>query len=43
MKINNDKYGFIAQNLRANLPKEFSNIVREKKEKDSDDKYWSIN
>ena len=26
---NNDKYGFIAQNLLANLPKEFKNIVKE--------------
>ena len=40
---NNDKYGFIAQNLLANLPKEFKSIVKENKEKDSDDKYLSIN
>ena len=40
---NNDKYGFIAQNLLANLPKEFKSIVKEHKEKDSDDKYLSIN
>ena len=26
---NNDKYGFITQNLLANLPKEFKNIVKE--------------
>ena len=38
----NDKYGFIAQNLLANLPKEFKSIVKENKEKDSDDKYLSI-
>ena len=40
---NNDKYGFIAQQLQENLPKEFSNIVKENKEKDSDDKFLSIN
>ena len=40
---NNDKYGFIAQQLQENLPKEFSNIVKENKEKDSDDKILSIN
>ena len=40
---NNDKYGMIAQDLHAHLPKEFNNIVRENKEKDSDDKYLSIN
>ena len=40
---NNDKYGFIAQNLLANLPKEFKNIVKENKDKHSDDKYLSIN
>ena len=39
----NDKYGFIAQDLLKNLPTEFKNIVRENKEKDSDDKYLSIN
>ena len=39
----NDKYGFIAQNLLANLPKEFKSIVKENKEKDSDEKYLSIN
>ena len=40
---NNDKYGFIAQHLLQNLPKEFKSIVKENKEKDSDDKYLSIN
>ena len=40
---NNDKYGFIAQELLENLPKEFRNMVKENKEKDSDDKYLSIN
>ena len=40
---NNDKYGFVAQQLLEHLPSEFSNIVRENKEKDSDDKYLSIN
>ena len=39
----NDKYGFIAQHLLQNLPKEFKSIVKENKEKDSDDKYLSIN
>ena len=39
----NDKYGFIAQQLQENLPKEFNHIVKENKEKDSDDKYLSIN
>ena len=40
---NNDKYGMIAQDLRAHLPKECNGIVKENKEKDSDDKYLSIN
>ena len=40
---NNDKYGMIAQDLRAHLPKEFENIVKENKDKHSDDKYLSIN
>ena len=40
---NNDKYGFISQQLQENLPKEFNHIVKENKEKDSDDKYLSIN
>ena len=39
----NDRYGFIAQELLENLPKEFNHIVKENKEKDSDDKYLSIN
>ena len=39
----NDKYGFIAQQLQENLPKEFNHIVKENKEKNSDDKYLSIN
>ena len=33
----------IAQDLRAHLPKEFNHIVKENKEKDSDDKFLSIN
>ena len=40
---NNDKYGFIAQHLLQNLPKEFKSIVKENKDKHSDDKYLSIN
>ena len=40
---NNDKYGFIAQELQKHLPKEFNHIVKENKEKDSDDKFLSIN
>ena len=40
---NNDKYGFIAQDLLEHLPKEFDNIVKENKDKHSDDKYLSIN
>ena len=39
----NDKYGFIAQELQKHLPKEFNHIVKENKEKDSDDKFLSIN
>ena len=39
----NDKYGFIAQELQKHLPKEFNHIVKENKEKESDDKYLSIN
>ena len=40
----NDKYGFIAQNLLANLPKEFKNIVKEtKNKKDEGEAYLSIN
>ena len=40
---NNDKYGFIAQELQKHLPKEFNHIVQENKDKKSDDKYLSIN
>ena len=41
---NNDKYGMIAQDLRAHLPKEFDNIVKETKpKKDEGDPYLSIN
>ena len=40
---NNDKYGFIAQELQKHLPKEFNHIVQENKDKHSDDKYLSIN
>ena len=39
----NDTFGMIAQDLRAHLPKEFNDFVKENKEKDSDDKYLSIN
>ena len=39
----NDKYGFIAQELQKHLPKEFNHIVKENKEKKSDDKFLSIN
>ena len=40
----NDKYGFIAQDLLAYLPKEFDNIVKETKPKrDDGDPYLSIN
>ena len=39
----NDTFGMIAQDLRAHLPKECKEIVKENKEKDSDDKYLSIN
>ena len=39
-----DKYGMIAQDLLAHLPKEFKNIVRETKpKKDEGDAYLSIN
>ena len=39
-----DKYGMIAQDLLAHLPKEFKNIVRETKpKKDEGDPYLSIN
>ena len=41
---NNDKYGMIAQDLLAHLPKEFKNIVRETKpKKDEGEAYLSIN
>ena len=41
---NNDKYGFIAQNLLANLPKELKSIVKETKpKKDEGEAYLSIN
>ena len=41
---NNDKYGFIAQDLLEHLPKEFDNIVKETKpKKDEGDPYLSIN
>ena len=37
-----DKYGFIAQQLLENLPEEMKGIVREVKDKDSDDKFLTI-
>ena len=40
---NNDKYGFIAQELQKHLPKEFNHIVQENKDKHSDDTFLSIN
>ena len=41
---NNDKYGFIAQDLLEHLPKEFDNIVKETKpKKDEGDPHLSIN
>ena len=39
----NDNYGFIAQELQEHLPKECKNIVKENKDKTSDDKFLSIN
>ena len=40
----NDKYGFIAQHLQKNLPKEFDNIVKETKpKKEEGEAYLSIN
>ena len=39
----NDTYGFIAQELKEHLPKECKNIVKENKDKTSDDKFLSIN
>ena len=38
-----DKYGFIAQQLLENLPGEMKGIVREVKDRDSDDKFLTIN
>ena len=38
-----DKYGFIAQQLLENLPEEMKGIVREVKDRDSDDKLLTIN
>ena len=38
-----DKYGFIAQQLLENLPEEMKGIVREVKDRDSDDKFLTIN
>ena len=39
-----DKYGFIAQHLQKQLPKEFNNIVKETKpKKDEGEAYLSIN
>ena len=39
----NDNYGFIAQELKEHLPKECKNIVKENKDKTSDDTFLSIN
>ena len=39
----NDNYGLIAQELKEHLPKECKNIVKENKDKTSDDKFLSIN
>ena len=39
----NDNYGFIAQELKEHLPKECKTIVKENKDKTSDDKFLSIN
>ena len=39
----NDNYGFIAQELKEHLPKECKNIVKENKDKTSDDRFLSIN
>ena len=38
-----DKYGFIAQQLLENLPEEMKGIVREVKDRDSDDNFLTIN
>ena len=40
---NNDKYGFIAQELKEHLPKECKNIVKENKVKNEDENFLSIN
>ena len=41
---NNDKYGFLAQQLQEHLPKEFKNIVKEtKSKKDEGETFLSIN
>ena len=40
---NNDKYGFIAQELQMHLPKELNHIVQDIEDKHSDDKFLSIN
>ena len=37
------KYGFIAQQLLENLPEQMKGIVREVKDRDSDDKFLTIN
>ena len=39
----NDKYGFIAQELKEHLPKECKNIVKENKVKNEDETFLSIN
>ena len=39
----NDTYGFIAQELKEHLPKEFKNIVKENKVKNEDETFLSIN
>ena len=39
----NDNYGFIAQELKEHLPKECKNIVKENKDKTSDETFLSIN
>ena len=40
---NNDKYGFIAQELKEHLPKECKSIVKENKAKNEDETFLSIN
>ena len=39
----NDKYGFIAQQLLTNLPEDMKGIVREVEDKESKDKFLTIN